>query len=566
MRSGFLLLRGGEQWQNSGDRKGLILIMASASASTRLKGYQLTRYGPQESVATPEAMEMTETPKRLARPGDFMLTHSSGWYGAVIRIGEAIRYRGKNRIFAHWSHAAIFVDDYGNIIEALAGGVQKRNISVYHSTEYVVVHLPEDTSSLDRQQAVAFADFYLNDAYGWLTIISVGLSLLAGAKIGFGVDGQQICSALVARCLERIGEIFPEGEPWHLMPADVAKHFAVELGGERGRAPNPDTGVQYASRPGRRLQKPEPMKVEPQPGGPRKLWGWAPSLSRLLVGVGLVAWSLAWLTAVLAERGDPPTDIFVRAGVNCYNKFDISSQLTIDSAGSGLLHLAVITPPGVSKIPKDCTTLTFAIPARESRFRLGTQSGTGLSREIHTSHSIEVTAGGEIDLARVNAYLDEHELEPGNVYVELQTTIPHILSSLAFTKNLSSLNIYGAREGLMNATEVKEEQPWHYEVTIFLDQIYDVESSTMDSKTYTKSVVRNGESKSSTKYYTALWMEADGASLPNGTFNLLDGEKARAREKGLLYGGILLATGIALLVELAVRLPGILGQSHHRVK
>jgi hypothetical protein len=39
----------------------------------------------------------------------------------------------------------------------------------------------------------------------------------------------------VARCIERIGEIFPEGEPWHLMPADFAKHFDVRITGDKGR-------------------------------------------------------------------------------------------------------------------------------------------------------------------------------------------------------------------------------------------------------------------------------------------------------------------------------------------
>ena len=128
--------------------------------------------------------------------------------------------------------------------------MQQRNISVYHGTEYVVVHLPATTTPLDRQQAIEFAEFSLNDPYGWLTIVSTALCLLTGAK--FSVDGQQICSALVARCIERIGEIFPEGEPWHLAPADLAKHFDVRLKGEQGRPPHPDAGVSRFSKPGKR--------------------------------------------------------------------------------------------------------------------------------------------------------------------------------------------------------------------------------------------------------------------------------------------------------------------------
>jgi hypothetical protein len=227
--------------------------MTSASVAPHPSGYQVRRYGPNESVPLASAAAAPlPAANPVALPGDFILTHSSGIYGRVIRFGEAIRYWGKNKVFAHWSHAAIFVDRDGNIIEALGGGVQKRNISVYHGTEYVVVHLPLTTIPLDRDEAVKFAEFCLNDPYGWLTIVSTALCLLTGAKFSFGVDGQQICSALVARCIERIGEIFRESEPWHLTPADLAKHFDVRLTGERGQSPHPDAGVTRFSKLGRR--------------------------------------------------------------------------------------------------------------------------------------------------------------------------------------------------------------------------------------------------------------------------------------------------------------------------
>jgi uncharacterized protein YycO len=221
----------------------------------------MERYGPREAVAVASGMQQYAfessrpithaAPKPLARPGDFILTHSSGVVGGLIRFGEWLRYWGADKIYAHWSHAAIFVDDSGNIIEAINAGVQKRNISVYQDTEYVVVHLPEDTADADRQQAVKFAEYSVNEPYAWLTIVGIGLSLLTGAKFGFGIDGQQICSALVARCIERTGEIFAENEPWHLMPADLAKHFNVGLTGMKGNVPASNAGVVAFSRPGK---------------------------------------------------------------------------------------------------------------------------------------------------------------------------------------------------------------------------------------------------------------------------------------------------------------------------
>jgi uncharacterized protein YycO len=181
-------------------------------------------------------------------PGDFILTHGTSWTSRMIRWGEAIRYRGADKPFARWNHAAIFINEQGDIIEALGGGVQQRNISIYKDTEYHVVHL-ENVIDVNRTHEVEFAQACLHDHYGWLTIVSIALSLLTGSKLGFGVDGQEICSALVARCLERTGEIFPT-DPWHIMPADLAKYYNVlpeDPNAPVGTVPPPDVGRQARS-------------------------------------------------------------------------------------------------------------------------------------------------------------------------------------------------------------------------------------------------------------------------------------------------------------------------------
>ena len=53
------------------------------------------------------------------RPGDFILTHGSHWTSQLIRVGQALRFRGKNRTYAYWNHAALIVGSGGDIIEAL---------------------------------------------------------------------------------------------------------------------------------------------------------------------------------------------------------------------------------------------------------------------------------------------------------------------------------------------------------------------------------------------------------------------------------------------------------------
>jgi hypothetical protein len=119
-------------------------------------------------------------------------------------------------------------------VEALGGGVKRRNLAVYRDTEYTVVKIdPIVQAPEDRHQAVLFAEWSLDQPYGFLSIVSIAYGLLTGGKFTFGFDGQHICSGLVARALERTGAIFNR-TPSHIMPADLAKYFLVE-------PPSPET-------------------------------------------------------------------------------------------------------------------------------------------------------------------------------------------------------------------------------------------------------------------------------------------------------------------------------------
>jgi hypothetical protein len=191
---------------------------------------EVRRYGPGETVERPS-------------PGDFLLTHADTGSSRLIRFGQRLRYQGSRAKFAHWTHAALFVDEDGLIVEALEAGVQERDVRIYRDTEYHVVHLVE-TSSEDRNHAVAFAMHCLNGHYGILTELSLFFTLLTASKLFFGVDGQMICSGLVARALERTGAIF-ENDSWHMLPADLAEAFNVtpEPGASMGTIPPPHLAV-----------------------------------------------------------------------------------------------------------------------------------------------------------------------------------------------------------------------------------------------------------------------------------------------------------------------------------
>lgn len=180
-----------------------------------LHSFHIERFGPGESIGG-------------TNKGDFILTRGNEWTSQVIRFGESLKYWGANRKYAYWNHAALFVGENGEIVEALGRGVTPGNISKYKSTTYHVVRL-EEVSPEDREHAAEFALHCakIHEKYGYLTIVSIALSLLFGGRLGFGIDGQEICSGLVGRALERTGEIF-DVEPWHMMPADLAKAYGVD--------------------------------------------------------------------------------------------------------------------------------------------------------------------------------------------------------------------------------------------------------------------------------------------------------------------------------------------------
>jgi hypothetical protein len=135
----------------------------------------------------------------------------------------------------------MIVSASGDLIEALGAGVRETHIEKYKPTVYHVIQLGQLADQRDREQVVEFARWSLGEEYGYLTIVSIALTLLIGGKFNFGIDGQTICSGLVARALERTDAIF-DRTPSHIMPADLAKYLNVQAppsGTSRGTIPPP---------------------------------------------------------------------------------------------------------------------------------------------------------------------------------------------------------------------------------------------------------------------------------------------------------------------------------------
>src|SRR3954471_13382005 len=174
---------------------------------------------------------------RAPRAGDFILTHGAEWTSGLIRFGQSLRYRGAAARYTFWNHTALIVDGEGAIVEALGTGVALRSIHDYEPTQYTVVRI--DASDADRMQAATFARSCVGAQYGWVTIVSIAFSLVTGGGFAFAIDGQLICSGLVARSLERTTAIFKH-DPARIMPAELAEIYEVEPpapGTPKGRPP-----------------------------------------------------------------------------------------------------------------------------------------------------------------------------------------------------------------------------------------------------------------------------------------------------------------------------------------
>lgn len=157
-------------------------------------------------------------------PGDFILVKGHGLQGRLIKFGQQLRIRGADRKYVDWGHAALIVDRTGTLIEAVGSGVREWSLDKYQERHYEIFRIK--ASDEDRGQVVAFAKWALEHhaKYGPLTIASIALTALTGSKLTFGIDGQFVCSGLVASALQRTGSIFNRSAA-HIMPADLAKYF-----------------------------------------------------------------------------------------------------------------------------------------------------------------------------------------------------------------------------------------------------------------------------------------------------------------------------------------------------
>jgi hypothetical protein len=169
------------------------------------------RCGPGEGISHP-------------RPGDILLVRGVGWLGWSIREYERICARGKDRAFAHWSHAALVVSRRGHLVEVLHQGVVLTPIEKYRDQEYHYV--PIELSDPDRSSVARYALSCVRQKYGRWAFVHLAAAKLLGGGLRVPDRGQQGCVSLIVRALQQVGVKF-EHAATDMSVVDLAKRFGV---------------------------------------------------------------------------------------------------------------------------------------------------------------------------------------------------------------------------------------------------------------------------------------------------------------------------------------------------
>jgi hypothetical protein len=155
-----------------------------------------------------------ETKKISMKPGNFVVTHHSGFMDSLIHFFTRSR----------WNHAALVIASDGTLIELQTHGIQKRNIDTYPVEDYFLIDI--EMSDEDRQQAVAYAQFMLkkHEKYGFLTVATIALKIVTHSRLVIKLDGTLICSEFVANALS-VGGIIWDKDTSLITPADLYRRF-----------------------------------------------------------------------------------------------------------------------------------------------------------------------------------------------------------------------------------------------------------------------------------------------------------------------------------------------------
>jgi hypothetical protein len=159
-------------------------------------------------------------------PGDFILTHGTGWLSRGIRFAQYLRFRGENRPYAYWNHAALIIGD-NQVAQALSDGIVISALDSYPANEYQIVHVDQYISGNDRDEILVYAQQCIGRKYGKISILAILLQLVFGIKLFLTGTQTFICSGFVASALMKSSITFDK-IPESIMPADLARKFNIQ--------------------------------------------------------------------------------------------------------------------------------------------------------------------------------------------------------------------------------------------------------------------------------------------------------------------------------------------------
>ena len=153
--------------------------------------------------------------------GDFLLVDRGKYVGKLIRYAQALRFRGADRVYSKWNHAALVVSEQGDLVEALVRtGATRSHVDKYKDVDYVVVRT--NAVPLDQQQILYFADRIVGEDYGFASCLCVIVGFVTWNHFSFGVNSSIMCSQLVALAQTRAGAYFDRNAE-NICPADLAR-------------------------------------------------------------------------------------------------------------------------------------------------------------------------------------------------------------------------------------------------------------------------------------------------------------------------------------------------------
>jgi uncharacterized protein YycO len=154
----------------------------------------------------------------MPRPGDIFLESDSTFQDWLIQIGQRLR-RGKAA--SKKNHAGIILAATDGkpvrVVEATPSGIAVDDLNAPGRGEIRIVPVEPQEA---RDRVVQFAVRRIGRKYGFVEIGSVVLTILTGARLRFGLQGEYICSGLCGAALA-FASIDVGDDPEWLWPADL---------------------------------------------------------------------------------------------------------------------------------------------------------------------------------------------------------------------------------------------------------------------------------------------------------------------------------------------------------